>query len=111
MAQTTQKQVGTGGLASSDPKSPVHRGPSAQQIESFVAHWLKAIKRGKRRMETKPRSKADPIERRIESAFRPGTFIRDGECFSFVSRLEEVAATIDTLVAAEPARAVALYEA
>ena len=30
---------------------------------------------------------------------------------SFVSRLEEVADTIDTLVAAEPARAVALYEA
>lgn len=61
-------------------------------------------------MKTKPRSKADPIERQIESAFRPGTFIRDGECFSFVSRLEEITA-IDTLVATEPARAVALYEA
>ncbi len=58
---------------------------------------------------TKPRSKADPIERQIDSAFRPGTFIRDGECFSFVSGLEEVAAAIDTLVATEPARAVALY--
>jgi hypothetical protein len=41
-------------------------------------------------MKTKPR--ADPIERQIESAFRPGTFIRDGECFSFVSGLEEVTA-------------------
>ena len=61
-------------------------------------------------MKTKPRSKADPIERQIESAFRPGTFIRDGECFSFVSGLEEVAAAIDTLVATEPVRAVALYE-
>lgn len=62
-------------------------------------------------MKTKPRSKADPIERQIESAFRPGVFIRDGECFSFVSGLEEVVAAIDTLVAIEPARAVALYEA
>jgi hypothetical protein len=76
----------------------------------FVAHWLKAIDGRKRRMKTKPRSKADPIERQIESAFRPGTFIRDGECFSFVSGLEEVAAAIDTLVATEPVRAVALYE-
>ena len=78
---------------------------------SVVPNWLEGIKRRKRRMKRKPRSKADPIERQIESAFRPGTFIRDGECFSFVSRLEEVAATIDTLVAAESARAVALYEA
>ena len=75
-----------------------------------MANWLKAIKRRKHRMKTKARGKADPIERQIESAFRPGTFIRDGECISFVSRLEEVAATIDTLVASEPARAVALYE-
>lgn len=59
-------------------------------------------------MKTKPR--ADPIERQIESAFRPGTFIRDGECFSFVSGLEEVTAIIDKLVAAESACAVALYE-
>jgi hypothetical protein len=57
---------------------------------------------------TKLRSKADPIERQIESAFRPGTLIRDGECSSLVSGLEEVAAAIDMLVATEPARAVAL---
>jgi hypothetical protein len=62
-------------------------------------------------MKTKPRSKADPIERQMESAFRPGTFIRDGECFAFVSGLEHLAAAIDTLITAEPARAVALYEA
>ena len=48
-----------------------------RQIESFVANWLEAIKRSKRRMKTKARSKADPIERQIESAFRPGTFIRE----------------------------------
>ena len=46
-------------------------------ILSFVANWLEAIKRRKRRMKTKARSKADPIERQIESAFRPGTFIRE----------------------------------
>lgn len=34
-----------------------------------------------------------------------------GECFTFVSGLEEVATIIDNLVAVEPARAVALYEA
>jgi hypothetical protein len=62
-------------------------------------------------MKTTPRGKADAIERQIELAFRPGAFIRDGECFSFVNGLEEVAAIIDKLVATEPARAVALYEA
>lgn len=46
----------------------------------------------------KSSSKSDPIEEQIESRFRPGTFIRDGECFSFVSGLEEVAATIGKLV-------------
>ena len=62
------------------------------------------------RMKPKPRSKADPIEREIERALRPGAFIRDGECFSFVSGLETVAATVDKLITADPARAVALYE-
>src|SRR4029453_1759755 len=40
-----------------------------------------------------------------------GAFIRDGECFSFVTSLEEVAVAIGKLVTTEPARAVALYEA
>lgn len=61
-------------------------------------------------MKSKLHGKADPIERRIELAFHPGAFIRDGECFSFVSSLEEVAATIDKLIATDPARAAALYE-
>ena len=61
-------------------------------------------------MKPKPRSKADPIEREIERALRPGAFIRDGECFSFVSGLDEVAATIDKLITTEPTRAVGLYE-
>ena len=61
-------------------------------------------------MKPKPRGKIDPIEREIERALHPGAFIRDGECFSFVSGLEEVAATVDRLIATDPARAVELYE-
>ena len=52
----------------------------------------------------------DPIEQQIELAFRPGAFIRDGECFSFVAGLDQVAATIDKLITTEPSRAVGLYE-
>jgi hypothetical protein len=55
-------------------------------------------------------SKAGPIEREIELALRPGSFIRDGECFSFVSGLDQVASTIDKLIATEASRAVTLYE-
>lgn len=54
--------------------------------------------------------KTDPIEREIERALRPGSFIRDGECFSFVSCLDQVATTIDKLIATEASRAVTLYE-
>lgn len=61
-------------------------------------------------MKSKLHGKADPIERQIELGFHPGAFIRDGECFSFVSGLEEIAATIDELIATRPARAAALYE-
>lgn len=61
-------------------------------------------------MKPKPRSKADPIEREIERALQPGAFIRDGEYFSFVSGLEEVAATVDKLITTDPTRAVELYE-
>jgi hypothetical protein len=53
---------------------------------------------------------ANPIERRMELAFRPGSFIPDGASFSFVSGLEEVAAEIRTLAGTEPARATSLYE-
>jgi hypothetical protein len=52
-------------------------------------------------MNTKPLNKADPFEQLIESAFRPGTFVPDGQCFVFVRRLAEAAATIDRLVAIE----------
>ena len=61
-------------------------------------------------MARKPRTKMDPFEREIELAFEPGTFVPDGMCFSFVHDLEQIAATIDTMVGSEPARAVVLYE-
>lgn len=68
-----------------------------------VANWLV-------RMKSKLHGKADPIERQIEMALHPGAFIRDGECFSFVGGLEEVAAIIDDLIPTDPARAAALNE-
>lgn len=55
-------------------------------------------------------SNPDAIEREIERALRPGAFIRDAESFAFVIGLDQVASTIDNLIATEPARAVALYE-
>jgi hypothetical protein len=61
-------------------------------------------------MKSKLHGKADPIERQIELALHPGAFIRDGECFSFVSGLEEVVVTIDKLMASHPARAAVLHE-
>jgi hypothetical protein len=54
--------------------------------------------------------KADPIEREIESALRPGSFIRDGECFSFLTDLDQIATTIERLIATEASRAATLYE-
>jgi hypothetical protein len=53
-------------------------------------------------MKSKLRGKPDPIERQVELALHPGAFIRDSECFSFVSGLEEVAAAIDKLIATDP---------
>ncbi len=55
--------------------------------------------------------KVDPIERDIEAALKPRAFISDGECFSFVSGLETVAARIEQFVQSDPGRACELYEA
>ncbi len=52
----------------------------------------------------------DPIEQQIELALRPGAFIHDRACFSFVGGLEEVAAQIDILLKTDAARAAGLYE-
>ena len=56
------------------------------------------------------RRDVDPFEREIEIALEPGGFIADRACLSFVSGLDEVAATIANLISTEPARAVRLYE-
>ena len=63
-----------------------------------------------RRMKRQPRGRPDPLERQIELALSPGTFIRDQASFSFVSGLEEVAATIGKLTRTDPERATALCE-
>jgi len=51
------------------------------------------------------------MEREIELALRPGEFIHDRECFSFVIGLEKVAAEIGKVAKTEPARGAALCEA
>ena len=62
-------------------------------------------------MRTQYGDKRDPVENQIERALCPGEFIRDRSCFSFVNDLEQVAKGIKELIATEPGRAVALYEA
>lgn len=49
-------------------------------------------------------------EQRIEAALDPGRYVSDRGCFAFVSDLEEVAADLAGLVAADPESAVTLYE-
>jgi hypothetical protein len=58
----------------------------------------------------KRKMRRDPFENEIELAFSPGSFIRDRECFSFVSSLEAVADEIDILLKTDAARAARLYE-
>jgi len=43
-------------------------------------------------MTRKPRITVDPFESEAEQALRPGAFISDRSCFSFVSDLDGVAA-------------------
>jgi tetratricopeptide (TPR) repeat protein len=61
-------------------------------------------------MTRKPTSKADPLERDIERALRPGTFIGYRECSSFISDLAGVEAKVASLTTADPGRAASLYE-
>jgi hypothetical protein len=61
-------------------------------------------------MRPRRRSEPDPLEREIEDALDPGAFISDGECCSFTSGLDGVAAKIRALSEADPARAVALFD-
>jgi Family of unknown function (DUF6880) len=57
------------------------------------------------------RGRTDPMERPIERALRPGEFIDDRACFSFVSGLDQVAAEIKKVITTDPSRAVTLCEA
>ncbi len=69
-------------------------------------------KRGtNRQVKPETRRRVDPLERRIESALRPGEFIYDRACFAFVSGLDGVTAEIRALTRSDPARATALCEA
>jgi Family of unknown function (DUF6880) len=52
----------------------------------------------------------DPLDRMIEGAFQPGRFILYHAGYSFVSDLRRAETEIAELVAADPARAVTLYE-
>ena len=61
-------------------------------------------------MTERRRRRVDPVESEIEAALQPGSFIPDRACFTFVSNLEGVAATIGKLVPIEATRAVELYE-
>ena len=52
----------------------------------------------------------DPLEKQMELALSPGTFVHDRACFSFVSGLEGAAAQIDSLLKEDAAHAAQLYE-
>lgn len=54
--------------------------------------------------------KPDPLESEIEQALRPGDYIADRACLSFVTELEAVVARIAPLIGSDPARATALLE-
>ncbi len=55
-------------------------------------------------MRPSSRSNADPLERQLERALRPGEFIYDRACFVFVSCLKLVANGVKALIATEPVR-------
>lgn len=61
-------------------------------------------------MTARTRGKPDPLERQIESALEPGRFVSYHACWSFVSALEEVEASVAQLLKTDPVRAAALYE-
>lgn len=60
--------------------------------------------------DTMIRKKSDPIERSMELALKPGSFIDYGGSWGFVNGLEKVKEEIDSLIKTEPNRAVQLLE-
>ncbi len=65
---------------------------------------------GARLMPRKRHTQGDPIEHEIELVLNPGVIIPYGASFSFVSKLDGVAAKIAKLISSDPTRATALYE-
>lgn len=61
-------------------------------------------------MTRKRLAQIDPLECEIERALRPGAFISDHVCFTFVDGLDAVEAKIAKLRDTDPVRAVSLYE-
>ncbi len=61
-------------------------------------------------MTGKRGNRLDPMEREIELALEPGSYISDAASFSFVTRLDQVSDAIAKLIPSEPERAVTLYE-
>ncbi len=61
-------------------------------------------------MAKRQAQRRDPMDRIIESALQPGSFMDWNETFSFVSELRHVESQIAKLVATDPSRGVALYE-
>ncbi len=57
-----------------------------------------------------PKKKSDPIERSMEAALEPGSFVADRRSWDFVDDLEEVKDQIERLLKTHPRRAVGLCE-
>jgi hypothetical protein len=53
-------------------------------------------------MTKKTRVKIDPFEQEITEALRPGAFIHDSACYSFVNGLERVTAKIAEIMRGDP---------
>jgi hypothetical protein len=60
-------------------------------------------------MTPEPDIGMDTIEREIESVLKPRTFIQDDACFSFVNRVETVAAKVAELIGIDPMLAASQY--
>ncbi|MFZ0724443.1 MAG: DUF6880 family protein [Desulfobacterales bacterium] len=61
-------------------------------------------------MRPKKRSKIDPLEKAIEAALSPGSFISYDAAWSFVDDVQDVADDIGKIIGKEPKRAAHLYE-
>ena len=96
---------------SADNHHPEWRSACAARTQSRAEQEGPAPARARSMKRNKRPAKADPLEREIELALKPGAFISDRACFKFAGELDELASRIAELEATDPARTVALYEA